>query len=89
VIALENELFSNNAQICGLDAKLQQVSAQLVDQHWPTIEAIAKALWAKPWAAQSPSERRWSHQYREKSMAAEEVISLLDEFEISAVLTEA
>jgi predicted transcriptional regulator len=89
MIALEDEMYSDNAQICRLDADLRQRSAEIVRLHWPAIGAIAEQLWAKPWEPQALDERRWSRQLYEKSMEGEELISLLKQFGVSAVLASA
>lgn len=87
-VALENEMYSEHSERCRIDAELKERSKSIVDEHWHVIEALGKALWAKHWAPQWPADRRWSHQYREKSVEREEVVSFLSRFGISAVLAE-
>jgi hypothetical protein len=59
---------------------------RLVAEHWPAIEALAKALWAKPWKPQEQLDSGWSDDTVEKSIDAKEVEVILKPFELSAII---
>jgi hypothetical protein len=67
--------------------RLKDEAVELVDNHWPAIEAIAKALWAKPFTPrQIEPEPMWSHSADEKVLDGLEIVSILADFDISARL---
>ncbi len=63
--------------------RLSNESERLVAEHWRAIDALAKALWSKPWKPQEqlpPSDAAWSSDKTEKSMDAVEVEAVVKEF---------
>jgi hypothetical protein len=63
--------------------ELLKRSKDLVEQHCESIKVLAEALWAKEWRPQLPVAK-----WREKRMEGAEVITLLKQRGISAVLDE-
>lgn len=58
-------------------------SKRLVAEHWLAIDALAKALWAKPWRSREQlpaSDMGWSDDTVEKSMGAKEVEAVVKPF---------
>jgi hypothetical protein len=69
--------------------KLREESARLVAAHWPAIDALAKALWAKPWKPQEqipPPDVGWSDDTVEKSMDAKEVETIVKPLGLNPVI---
>ncbi len=62
---------------------LRNESERLVAKHWRAIDALAKALWSKPWKPQEQLplvDPAWSIDKTEKSMDAMEVEEVVKEF---------
>lgn len=59
--------------------KLENWSAQLIDQNWPAIKALATALLAKDWEPLKPfkSGNKLSDAAMAKCLTGEEIVSLL------------
>jgi hypothetical protein len=69
--------------------KLRENSDRFVARHWPAIDALAKALWAKSWTPQKqlpPSDLGWSSDTVEKSMDAREVAAIVKPFGLDPVI---
>jgi hypothetical protein len=88
VNALLDEMYPDRNTWFDANAKSFEESNALVDQQWQAIETLAQALWQKDWTTQAPpsGERRWSRQLRQKKMDGGEIVALLRQFEIPAVL---
>ena len=68
---------------------LSEKSDRLVAKYWPAIEALARALWAKPWKPQEqlpPIDMGWSDDAVEKSLGAKEVEAILKPFGLSPII---
>ncbi len=70
--------------------RLQEEARQLVDKHWNAIDALAKALWAKPFTPRLPGEPeiRWSSQSEERTIDGAGIVAILKPFGICASLKE-
>jgi len=79
VSELLGEMYPTRAAQVAAHCELYKRSEELVNQQWRATEAIAKMLWSKPWSQEPPHEKR---------VEGEEVVSLLRQFGISAVLDE-
>jgi hypothetical protein len=86
--ALIEEMYSDRATCEDAKFRLWNEAKELVERHWMAIEALAQALLKKEWSSQAPppGERRWSTQLREKKMERLEIVALLKEFQISALI---
>ena len=80
VQSLLAEMYSNREDRSIAQKALFERSRALVSQHWPAIECIGRALWAKPWSGDAP---------REKRIDGEELLALLAQQEIEAAFEEA
>lgn len=76
---LLGEMYSERAAQFAAWTELNERSKELVRKHWQAIGALAKVLWTKPWSQEPPHEKR---------VEGGELISLLRQFGISAVLDE-
>ena len=67
--------------------KLQLQSQQLVEQHWPAIEALATALLARDWEPLRPlkSGGAWSKETTAKYVAGDEAVRILERYGLPAV----
>ena len=69
--------------------KLREESERLVADYWAAIQALAKALWAKPWKPQQnlpPIDAGWSDDTVEKLIDAKEVESIVKPFGLSPII---
>lgn len=69
--------------------KLREESGRLVAAYWLAIDALAKALWAKPWEPQErlpPIDVGWSDDTVEKSMDAMEVEGTVKPFGLNPII---
>ncbi|MFZ0913137.1 MAG: hypothetical protein WBQ76_07320 [Candidatus Korobacteraceae bacterium] len=66
---------------------LQQRAAELVLQHWPAIEAVAREVASKSLAPLKPlkSGTQWSDQTSARSLPGDEVVKIVERFGIKAV----
>ena len=71
------------------ERKLENRLEDLIEKHWPLIEALATALLAKDWEELKPlkSGGTWSHESAStaKYLVGEEVVSILRRYGIHAV----
>jgi hypothetical protein len=69
--------------------RLRDESEKLVAEHWPAIDALAKALWAKPWKPQEQVpliDAGWSDDTVEKSMDSTEVEAIVKPFGLNPTI---
>ena len=69
--------------------KLWEDTRRIVEQHWKAIEALAQALWSKPWMSRMSlpaTDMTWSEDTREKCMSAKEVAEVLKEFGLVPII---
>jgi hypothetical protein len=66
---------------------LQQRAAELVLQHWPAIEAVAREVASTSLAPLKPlkSGTQWSDQTSARSLPGDEVVKIVERFGIKAV----
>jgi hypothetical protein len=90
ITELLNEMYSSGSQAWhAAEGRLYAESQRLVERHWSAIEALAVALWAKPWTPRTPDkEREWSKGRQEKWMDGTEVDSILQEFDIHTIIVD-
>jgi hypothetical protein len=87
--ALLDEMYSDVNQWFEAKKKLWYQTEALVKFHWSAIQAVAVALWAKPWAAREPDpENQWSAMSEEKTLNGVEVKAILSNFQIQAIVVE-
>jgi hypothetical protein len=70
-------------------SKLRDEAKRIVNDQWHAIEALAKALWAKPWASRvtlPEKDMGWSNDTREKWMDAKQVESVLKPFGLCPII---
>ncbi len=63
--------------------RLRDESERIVAEYWPAIDALAKALWNRPWKnrEQLPQpDMGWSDDQTEKSLNAKEVEAIVRPF---------
>jgi hypothetical protein len=84
-ISLLNEMYADRAAQHNAWEVLRTRSEELVTQHWGAIETLAELLWARPWepADESPLGKMSE---KKKNVRRSEVVRLLDEFKIQAIL---
>lgn len=69
--------------------KLRDESERLVAENWPVVEALAKALWNKPWKDREqlqPFDMGWSNDTMEKPMDAKEVEAIVKPFGLNPII---
>ena len=68
-------------------AILQERAAEIVEQYWHVIEAIAQALLAKAWEPVKPlkSAGDWATAAEARYLPGEEIVAELKRWEISAL----
>lgn len=87
--ALLDEMYSNRIQGFEAKEKLWNQTDALVKSHWWAIQAVAVALWAKPWLTRAPDpENEWSELMEEKSLSGLEVQAIFSRFQIQALVVE-
>lgn len=70
-------------------SKLRDKAKNIVNEQWPAVEALAKALWDKPWTSRvalPEKEMGWSKDSREKWLDASEVESILKSFGLDPII---
>jgi hypothetical protein len=65
---------------------LTMESERLVRFHWPAIEAVALALWSKPYSRREQIPGDWSSEAFEKYLTVGEIVVLLQQFDIRPTL---
>ena len=89
VIKLLDEMFSDSHELLAAKKRLWHTTRDLVDQHWLAIEGLARTLWSKPWTPRSlEKERDWSKEPLEKWMSGDEVVRVLNQFDIPAFIVD-
>jgi hypothetical protein len=69
--------------------RLRDESERLVAEHWPAIDAVATALWGKPWKNREElpqAEMGWSDDRIEKSLNAKEVEAIVRPFGLNPMI---
>jgi len=87
---LLGEMFPANSQVRqDVKQKLWDEAHETVQRHWEALEALARALWAKPWVERvtlPPAYMGWSRDDREKWMDGKEVQQTLQAFGLDAIV---
>jgi len=86
---LLNEMYLGDPKARGdADIKLEAESRRLIDQHWDPVEALAKAVLAKPLTLRPPEIRKkWrTPDSHERWMDGSEIAALLQTFQLSAII---
>jgi hypothetical protein len=88
-IDLLNEMYSRDEKAWSdADNRLRTESQKLVDQYWNAIEAVARALLAKPVTLRPPESRtKWrSPDSHERWIGGHEIDTILRTFELNAIV---
>jgi hypothetical protein len=90
VDALLNEMYPpNSTKWHEAETKLRNDAKTIIEERWPVVEALARALWAKPWTNRAllpVKDMQWSNDAREKWMDAQEVQAVLTPFGLTAII---
>jgi hypothetical protein len=88
-IALLNEMYSRDEKAWSdADGRLSSESKKLVYQHWNAIEAVARALLAKPVTLRPPeSFTKWrSPDSHERWISGHDIDIILQKFQLNAIV---
>lgn len=90
IVALLDDMYPHHSvEWYAAKDRLRDESERLVAANWPVIEALAKALWAKPWKDREllpPFDMGWSADTIEKSINAKEVEAIVKPFELNPII---
>jgi len=86
-IKLLDEMYISRDDWPAAQQRLIAEATGLVEKHWQAIEALAGALWARPWTLRpAEDERQWSLDSMEKWLDGGEVVSILKKFGLQAFI---
>jgi hypothetical protein len=84
--ALVREMYPEESEAQVVQSGLQNEATNLVDQHWPEIEELAKSALSRPLSPLLAEDTRWGAGPYKRNLPAAEIAGLLAKYNLEVIL---